>query len=183
MDQQRRGHLLWWLLAAVFCFLLAVLHLFWHDHLSGWGAFYYNAIAYGILSKEALIYYFRNGCLLSNPYYVRPRPFSPSPEDCYLCEATESVDTLYNVSFDRVKLNYLDRGRPLILSDAMDSWDSMAVNVEDIAEIFLSPDLKATPPCLVDTNLNLRSSLDMAEFLKLHSFIRRSILDKWFMQW
>ncbi|XP_026678679.1 uncharacterized protein LOC113467001, partial [Diaphorina citri] len=172
------------LTSILLCLGSAGLVMFWHEHLSGWGAFYYNAIAYGVISKDTLVRHFGHGCFLPNPYYERPAPFWPAPEDCHLCEATESVDTVNNVTFENVKVNYLDRGRPLIVTCAMDGWDSTrrSVDVEDVAELYLSAELSVTPPCYLDTNLNLRHALDMKEFVKIQRLISTSQLDKWFIQ-
>lgn len=47
------------------------------------------------------------------------------------------MDYLQNVTYDHVKMNYLDRGRPLIVRGAMDEWESTRkdVDVTQVAEV------------------------------------------------
>lgn len=95
------------------------------------------SVSQGLISKDFLVRNFGNGCFLSNPFYEPPPAYRPRPEDCYLCETVNSVDELSGVNFESIKVNYLDRGRPLIVTDAMDDWDSMrlGVGVEDVAKV------------------------------------------------
>ncbi|EDW02318.1 uncharacterized protein LOC6560082 [Drosophila grimshawi] len=79
-------------------------------------------------------------------------------ENCVLCESLESIPTASNVSYSMLETQYLERGLPVIITDCQlrVDLDSLLVRILEKA-----PDLLASEPCDVSSNLLLRQLFNL----------------------
>ncbi|XP_030387059.1 uncharacterized protein LOC115633727 [Scaptodrosophila lebanonensis] len=105
--------------------------------------------------------YYSSKCLIERNEDIRKRVEAPRIldkyethwENCALCESLENIPTLSNVSYSIVESQFLERGLPVIITDAQ-----VQSSLDDVLELIQhkAPALLASKPCDVSTNLLLQ---------------------------
>ncbi|XP_034479912.1 uncharacterized protein LOC117785789 [Drosophila innubila] len=105
--------------------------------------------------------YYYNKCLIERAEPVRTQMEEPQTlgrhetlwENCALCESLDTIATVTNVSFSMLESEYLERGLPVIVTDC-----GLELDLESQLQRILekTPQLLASEPCDVSTNLLLR---------------------------
>ncbi|KAH8321470.1 hypothetical protein KR074_005917 [Drosophila pseudoananassae] len=88
-------------------------------------------------------------------------------ENCALCESLEGVTTTSNMSYSLLESQYLERGLPIILTDA-----GLETNLYNLLELIeeRTPEWLSSEPCDVSTNLLLKKLFNLeATFDKIYS--------------
>ncbi|KAH8253324.1 hypothetical protein KR032_004862 [Drosophila birchii] len=101
------------------------------------------------------------------------------PENCVLCESIEGIATASNVSYSMLESQYLERGLPVIITDA-----GLETNLGDLLELMeiKAPEWLASEPCDVSSNLLLRKLFNLEAALeKIHSW-RVQTTNPWHLQ-
>ncbi|XP_017027329.1 uncharacterized protein [Drosophila kikkawai] len=129
--------------------------------------------------------YYNAKCLISRGDQRMQEPLSPLgrretlPENCVLCESIEGIATASNVSYSMLESQYLERGLPVIITDA-----GLETTLGDLLELMevKAPEWLTSEPCDVSSNLLLRKLFNLdAAMEKIHSW-RKQTSNPWHIQ-
>ncbi|XP_065201084.1 uncharacterized protein LOC135832043 [Planococcus citri] len=116
-------------------------------------------------------------CTLANPFF-KSTEFRNNK--CVSCESITKISRLYDTTFEEIDVNYIKRNSPVIITDAMMNWKTVAVDIFNITESYRRqswiPDHK---PCDLLTNFDLQTDF-ILDYLTIAS---NYLSNHWFIQW
>ncbi|XP_017125700.1 uncharacterized protein LOC108145028 [Drosophila elegans] len=165
---------------------LVVIYLLWlcSDTFAWWSSAVGRLLLIQILPLWDWTHYYNAKCLIPRGQSVQEQPtplgrYETLWQNCALCETLEGIATASNVSYSTLESEYLERGLPVIVTDAGLEMD--IVNLLELIEK-KSPQWLSSEPCDVSSNLLLRQLFNLEAALdKIHSWQGQSS-NSWHLQ-
>lgn len=125
-------------------------------------------------------YYNDDGCLLDNPYF-KGDVQELLPGDCEICENTESVIRLTNVSQVTVAEAYIKRDIPVIVTDGTIGWSAGNLfSIQFLYQLYSEDEvLRNAPTCMFASNVRVTYGGARLFLSKVY----RSEYSNWYAHW